>query len=189
MKSKIVSILYSVADYVKLQINQAQEDAKRLQEYQEQQQALQEKQLLDSCILEMMDKMGVDLYEAFASHEYGLAPIHIASSIRIKNYKYREGTFYYIFSLDKKSNEKIPACMLQNICLKMNEDIASAYRSLCYALYPDALAYNHPFLSTGIHIHGIKDYGHYQVYLIVETAITPEIYMQNYRHFPPYSMN
>lgn len=184
MIKKTISVFHSVADYIKLQINQVQKDAKKLQEYQKQQQLLQEKQFLDSCILEMMDRIQFDLYEAFASHDYGLSPIHVASSIRIKNYRCSNGKFYYIFSLDKKSNEKIPACMLQNICIKMNEDISCAYRSLCYSLYPDILAYNHPFLSTGIRICDIKDQGHYHVYLIVETAITPDIYMQNYRHFP-----
>jgi len=185
MLERILSFLHSVVDFVKRQVIQLQKDAQALQNYHIQEQRILEKKRLDVCILEMMDKMQIDLYEALASHDYGLAPIHVADSIRIKDYKYHKGKYYYIFSLDKKTDEKIPACKLQNICSNMNADISSAYRRLYYSLYSDTLAYNHPFLSAGIHIYDIKDYGHPHVYIIAESNITPEIFYHNYHLFPP----
>lgn len=184
MLDSIVSFFKSTTEYIKQLIIQAREDSIKLQEYRIQQDFLMEKQFLDNCILEMMDRMQIDLYEALASHDYSLAPIHVADSIRIRDYKYDKGKYYYIFTLDKKIDEKIPACKLQNICSNMNADISSAYRRLYYSLYSDTLVYNHPFLSAGIRICDIKDFGHPHVYLIVETHITPEVFFHNYHHFP-----
>lgn len=144
-----------------------------------QQQAVQQQNILQDCIYAMAGQMAIELYQSFHPHTYNLLqPLCSPSSIRFRHYRQQNGGYLYQFSMDKRTNDKIALCVLQEMQNKMNYDIASTQRELL-SLYGYEYLYRiYPFLYYGIYITAIQDLNVTEVTLTVQTHLAPQDFLK-----------
>lgn len=173
MLDKLNTFLSTITTYIQLSFTKAHDRWQKEQKLQQQQQ-------LHACLCSMTDQMSVDLYHAFVGHNYHLGVIETPRSIRFRSYKKTGSQYLYYFSIDKKSTEKILPCILSETQRKMNLDIASAQRTLLKLYGVEYLYCTHPFLYHGIYVMSVQDTQQTEVALIVQTHLTPQVFLQNY---------
>lgn len=170
MKENIVSILNIINQSVKERLQHSHD------------RYIQQQQLqVNDCLYCMADQMIIELYEAFHAHDYHLAPLLTAQSIRFNGYRYISGNYIFLFSMDKKTDNKIIDYVLSEIRNKMNHDIASTQRKLAYMYDNQTLYCTYPFLYHGICITAIQDLKISEVLITVQTNLTPQKFQKIYR--------
>ena len=145
------------------------------------QNTLPEKDKLNFAIHTMMHQMTIDLYRSFHAHSYNLFPIKTVESIRLHNWKLQAGYYFYQFTIEKKSADKIPAFLLKQMKDDMNTDIFSARDNILYFEEPEYLFYTYPFLYHGIKVISVEDSGSSHVIITVSARLTPQDFIKIYR--------
>jgi len=145
------------------------------------QNTLTEKDKLNIAIHNMMHQMTIDLYRAFHAHSYNLFPIKTVESIRLYNWKLQNGYYFYQFTIEKKSTDKIPAFLLKQMKDDMNTDICSARDNILYFEDLEYLFYTFPFLYHGIKVISVYDSGSSHIIITVCSRLTPQNFIKIYR--------
>lgn len=146
-----------------------------------QQQTLQRQYQINALIYDMADQMAFDLYEVFRFHDYHLAPIITVQSFRFYNCRCINGSCYFLFTIDKKTDNAVARCVLSEMRDKMNRDIISTQRKFAYLYGPEYVYANYPFLYYGISIAAIQDIRLSEVLITVQTNLTPQEFEKIYR--------
>lgn len=120
-----------------------------------------------------MTAMQSDLFQAMKNKCYNrLHTITDPTQIRIKDYRIKEGCYFFIFSLTKKESTDNPIdVVLEKIRDSINADIKQATFDL-YCSYGPNLSLYHPFLYNGLYAIRLIDNG-VDILLICTTHFQP----------------
>lgn len=176
MKNKVKQFFHSCISFVRKEITLFREDKHRFEEYKQNQRVSQNKQFVKRIIYEMMHRMTGDLFEAFHGHNYGLTPINIATGIRIRDYRLRNGRYEYLFDIDKVSSDILPQWKQRAIVTNMNRDIARIQQELHSMYSLSEIRFRFPFLSHGLAVTEISDMGFSEVTITVVSGLSPDVF-------------
>lgn len=131
-----------------------------------------QQQIFQNNLYDYTEQLANDLFTVFRGKKYPhLCTINSVCDIRFHKFKKEaNGSYIYMFELDKDSEDIIAPYIASRIMEKMNYDIARTQRQL-YAAIPYAYTL-YPFIMSGICITGIKD-NYSSVIIVVATTIGP----------------
>ena len=176
MMNKLKQFFHSCFSFIRKEHELFREDKEKFEKYKQYQLESQNEQFIKRIIFEMMRRMTGDLFEAFHGHNYGLAPINVATNIRIRGYRFRNGRYEYGFDIDKVSSDILPQWKQRAIVTNMNRDIARIQQELHSMYSLSELWFRFPFLSQGLAVTEISDMGFSEITLTVVTGLSPDVF-------------
>lgn len=164
MNARIKETLRAIAQGIKTSLcnwyNKQNEKWKYEQKLQLQERLCLQKQVQNSFIYETMCLIAEELLPVLQGRTYNnLCTLHSAADIRIKDYRYYNGSYIYRFELAKQTDTPYAFSVLESIRKKMQMDICRYQQRLISTHGHDSVNFLFPFVYNGLYIMKITDAG------------------------------